>query len=392
MTRRRQLIVYTLGILGVVGLTLVCGCSRDAPAAPEAAAKPSDSVPSVEVTDNQLKRVKVEKVVARAFAEQREALGYIDFNQDHSTAISTPYPGRILTVPAKQGDDVAQGAVLFTLESPDLIQAESTLISTAGVLALTTSVLDRARTLFRDQGIPQKELDQAVADQQSADGAYRAARDAVRVFGKTNAQMDEIVASRKTDLSMPVLAPMAGRVTQRNAAVGTLVQPGMTPAPFVVSDIHTMWLIAAVTEADLPAVRLGQRVVVKVAAYPGRQFDATISNIGESVDPTTRRILVRSEVKDPKHELRPQMFASFVIQTGDPVMTPAVPANGVVREGDGTMVVWVTTDHKRFVQRQVKIGLIQEGFSQILSGLSPGDEVASEGALFLSNALATANQ
>jgi cobalt-zinc-cadmium efflux system membrane fusion protein len=103
-------------------------------------------------------------------------------------------------------------------------------------------------------------------------------------------------------------------------------------------------------------------------------------------------VLVRSEIKDPKHELRSGMFATFVIRVGDPVRSVAVPLNGVVREGDGTMTVWVTPDRRRFTKRTVKIGLQHDGYHQILEGLQAGELVATEGALFLSNALTTASR
>jgi cobalt-zinc-cadmium efflux system membrane fusion protein len=86
------------------------------------------------------------------------------------------------------------------------------------------------------------------------------------------------------------------------------------------------------------------------------------------------------------------MFANFVIRTGEPVHSPAVPFNGVVREGDGSMTVWVTTDRRHFVKRTVKTGLQHDGYVQIVAGLRTGELVATDGALFLSNALATAAQ
>jgi membrane fusion protein, heavy metal efflux system len=101
-------------------------------------------------------------------------------------------------------------------------------------------------------------------------------------------------------------------------------------------------------------------------------------------------VLVRSDIADPQHELRAGMFANFVIRTGDPLRSPGVPLAGVVREGDGTMTVWVTTDRRRFTKRTVKIGLENNGYRQILEGLQPGELVAADGAIFLSNMLATA--
>jgi cobalt-zinc-cadmium efflux system membrane fusion protein len=105
------------------------------------------------------------------------------------------------------------------------------------------------------------------------------------------------------------------------------------------------------------------------------------------IDPNSHRQLVRSEIDDPHHLLRSGMFASFLIRVGEPIRSLAVPANGVVREGDGTMTVWVTSDRRHFVKRTVKIGLQQDDWDQILDGLQPGETVVTDGAVFLSNVL-----
>ena len=67
-----------------------------------------------------------------------------------------------------------------------------------------------------------------------------------------------------------------------------------------------------------------------------------------------------------------------------------MPLAGVVREGDGTQTVWVTADRRRFTRRTVKIGEQRGGYRQILTGLQVGELVATDGAIFLSNMLATA--
>ena len=152
-------------------------------------------------------------------------------------------------------------------------------------------------------------------------------------------------------------SPINGRITQRNAAPGLFVQPANPPPPYIVADIDTMWMLANVVETDSPAFRLGQQVQVRLGAFPGRVFDGKITTIGATVDPNTRRVLVRSEIKDPQHELRSGMFGNFIISIGAPIRSPAIPLAGVVREGDGTQTVWVTADRRRFTRRTVKIGI-----------------------------------
>jgi membrane fusion protein, heavy metal efflux system len=349
-------------------------------------------VNSLELAERDVATVKPGVVAAREFPVEKTAIGSIDFNQDMTVQVFTSYPGRIVQLFGQLGDEVKKGQTLFTVDSPDLVQASSTLISAAGVLDLTARNLVRAKTLYESKAWSQQQYEQAVSDQQTAEGNLRAARDAVRIFGKTDAEMDRMIKERKVDPILVVYSPVPGRISDRNAAPGLYVQPGNPPAPYSVADVSTMWLLANVPEADAPAFRVGQPLKVKVSAYPDHDFDGRVDTIGLTVDPNTRRVLVRSVIKDPRHELWAGMFANFVIQVGNPVRSPAVPLNGVTREGDGTMIVWVTTDRRHFTKRTVKLGIQYDGYHQILDGLNTGEIVATEGALFMSNALTTATR
>jgi cobalt-zinc-cadmium efflux system membrane fusion protein len=342
---------------------------------------------SVTLNDDQLKSIKIEPVGRRLFVTEREAVGNIAFDDDRSVQVYPPNQGKIIELFADLGDNVVKGQKLYTINSPDLIQAESALIQSAGVLELTTKALERARKLYETQGIAQKDLQQTTSDQQAAEGAFKAARDTVGIFGKTRAEIDHIVASRQTDPVMVVHSPITGRITARNAAPGLLAQPGTPPAPFSVADISTMWMVAYVAESDSPFFHVGQEVDVRLMAFPGRVFKGKISASGTALDPATHRLMVRSEIRDPKHELRPGMLATFTIRTGKPVSSVAVPVECVVREGDGTMTVWVTTDRHTFVPRAVELGMQKDNFYSVVKGLKPGELVVAEGGVFLSNML-----
>jgi membrane fusion protein, heavy metal efflux system len=146
-------------------------------------------------------------------------------------------------------------------------------------------------------------------------------------------------------------------------------------------------MVASVTESDSPLFRVGQPVQAKVMAFGERVFEGRISKMGAAVDPTTHRVMVRCEIADPKAELRPGMLASFQIRVQDPVESVAIPMTGVVRNGDGTMAAWVTTDRRRFVQRIITVGLQKDGRYQVIEGLKPGELAVTDGAIFLSNLL-----
>ena len=237
-------------------------------------------------------------------------------------------------------------------------------------------------------GASQQVVDQSTSDQMTAEGALKSARDAVRIFGKTDEEIDKIIAERKADPRLIVKSPMTGYVTTRNAAPGLFVQPGVAPPPFTVADLSTMWMFANVPESGAPDLRVGQKVKTRVAAYPDRDFDGEVTVLGPSVDPNTRRMFVRSEIADPEHLLRAGMFANFTITVGSAVNAIAVPQSAVVREGDGTMSVWITKNGRHFIRKTVKIGQIQNDLDEIVEGLQKDEQIVTEGAIFLSNKLA----
>lgn len=386
-------VLFVMGAAAVAGGRYFVGSSsgeaaiRDRRPAIQTASSQDPAQQFVELTEKQTGSLKIAPVESRNFETLKRAVGTVDFNENKLVQVFSQYPGKILQALFNLGDEVKQGDILFTIDSPDLLQAESALLASSGVLELQTRTLARATQLLRAGGSAQKDVDQATSDHQTAEGNFKAAKNAVRIFGKTDAEIGQILGQRKVDSTLLVPSPISGRIIARNAAPGFLTQPGNAPAPYSVVDLSTMWMVANVIETDVPAYRVGQEVEVQVPAYPDTTFHGHVTTVGSIIDPNSHRQLVRSEIADPQHLLRSGMFASFVIRMGDPAQSLAVPVEGVVREGDGTMTIWVTTDRRRFERRTVKVGMQQDGWDQILEGLEPGETVVTDGAVFLSNFL-----
>jgi cobalt-zinc-cadmium efflux system membrane fusion protein len=370
---------------------LESGCIRGQAAdgnAPPHSGAPSDTGRPQGILDlspDQVKSLTVESVTSDVFPIEKEAVGNIDFDGDLSVSVFPPYQGTITSMMVELGADVQTDQPLYSMRSPDLIQAESTLISAAATFDLTSKELARVKAL---SGISVRETEQATSDQQTAEGALKAGRDAVRVFGKTDTDIDGIIASRQIDPALVVRSPMRGTITSKNAQPGYFVQPGTAPAPYSVANVAIKWMLANVSESDVPFFHVGHPVRVTVMAYPDRVFTGKVSKLYETVDPNTHRETIRSEIEDPRNELRPGMLANFVIGVRGPEAGISVPTNAVVREGDGTMTAWVTTDRRRFVQRVITIGRRHHNRIEILDGLQRGEMVVADGAIFLSNMLA----
>lgn len=253
-------------------------------------------------------------------------------------------------------DKEAVGSIWFE-EDPAVTQAESTLVSAAAAYQLTSKELARAKELYGpDGGLAQRELEQATYDEQTAAAALKAARDGVRALGEGDADIDEMIAT--------------GKIHSETAAHGA-----------------GRWLQAFVSESDSPLIKPGQPVEMRAIAFPDRVFHGRVSKVYATVDPNTHRVAVRCAIQDPVLGLRPGMLASVTIQVQPPSESVAVPVNGVVRESDGSLTIWVTADHRHFTQRTVETGLREDGQVQILKGLKSGELVVTDGAIFLDNML-----
>jgi membrane fusion protein, heavy metal efflux system len=316
----------SLLVTATIGLALLaCGCRRGAASS---GADPGTSGPgtaataakALDLSAEQRSAIRIERVGTFTFVVESETVGTVSFDED-----------------------------------PAVIQAESTLISAAANLEMSRKELLRVRSLGEANGIAAKELEGAIAARQTAAAAVKAARDAVRALGKTDAQIDRMVTTGQFD------------------------SPG--------TDAHITWVVANVAETDSPRVRAGQRIWVKVPAYSDRRYIGRVSRVHSTIDPNTHRLTVRARVEDPKGELRPGMLATIVIRIADPVESLAVPTTAVVREGDGSMISWVTTDQRHFTERPLVLGLQRAGRYQVLSGLKANELAVTEGGVFLSNLL-----
>lgn len=383
--------MITATVVATAPLESGCSPGRSASASPAREVRTASRLspePVVTLDEDQLSSIKIEPVGTYEFSVDIEAVGNIDFDHDLAVPVFPPYPGPILKTFVELGDKVRKGEPLYTTASSDVVQAESTLLAAAASFELTNKALARIRALYSNNGgLSQKELERAIADQQTAQGALKAARDALQIFGKTRAEIDWVLRTRKIDPTLIVRSPVTGRVTSRDSAPGRFVQPGIGPAPFSVANLSKKWMLANVLESDIPLFHVGQPVQVRVMAYPDRVFTGKVSRIYAAVDRETHRVTIRSEIDDSHNQLRPGMLADFTIRVRGPINAVAIPANGVVREGDGTMTAWVTTDRRRFVQRTIKTGLREDGRVQVLAGLRRGELAVSDGAIFLDNML-----
>ena len=388
-----------VGPLGVAAALLVALLHIIPVASAEVAAQRSPKKGDiVRVTDDQMHQLGVMKVELYPFRVQKLAIGQIAYNEDTSTAVLTPFPGRVTRLIAKVGDTVNRGDPLFEIDSPDVVQPQNDFIAAFSAMNKARSQLDLARIVekrFRDlyegKAAALKEYQQAQGqlvgaenDMRSAEMSLEAARVRLRIVGFTDEDVAALKEKGTVRRATPIHAPIDGTVIARKIRPGQYVRNDTGEALYVIADLSTMWLKAQVPENEIPSVRVGQEVEVKVSALPDRVLKARVTAISSGTDATTRRVVVRSEVPNPEGALKSEMFASFKILTGADEPSPSVPVQAVIREGDHA-VVWVEEEPMLFRRRPVTLGMEQEDRIQIREGLKAGELVAGRGAIFVDN-------
>ncbi len=302
---------------------------------------------------------------------------------------------------AKPGDVVTAGQPLFVVEATDMVQSQNDFVAAVGTMSKARSQLNltktnekRQRDLYEGRAVPLKDWQQAQADfsaatsdMSSAESAVDAARNRLRILGRTDQEIAVIEEKRGISSDTPILAPIAGSILQRKIGPGQYVNNGSSDPAFVVGDLSTVWLVANVRETDAAKVALGQSIEVSTLAYPDRTFSGTIDYVSASIDPSTRRILVRGTVSNPNNLLKPEMFAKIAVVTGSEETSPALPREAIVYNENGAHV-WSVADSNALQLRSVQLGLTSGAMVQVVSGLNPQEKVVVQGGLLIDRAAA----
>jgi cobalt-zinc-cadmium efflux system membrane fusion protein len=371
--------------------------------APEAAPAPNGAF---RPTKSQLDSLKITPVAAISFRGEQVTDGTIAGNDDATTQVFSPFSGRVTRLIAKLGDKVEKGAPLMALDASEFVQGQNDLIAAAGALSaaqaqarVAEAAEKRQHELYLAKGGAMKDWLQSQADlataqsnAHSAEIALAAARNRLRIMGKSDeeiAALESAPSSQKMNPEALVRAPIAGTVIARQVGVGQNIESvtgGASTPVYTVANLSTVWLMANVREADAPQMKLGAPVEVTVSAWPGRTFKAKLAWVGPTVDPNTHRLPVRADIDNRDGALKPAMFASFRIATGDASDAPGVPESAIVHEGDEARVFVLNADGT-IALRKIVTGRTSGDLVEAASGLKVGEKVVSAGALFIDRAV-----
>jgi len=386
----RQVRVSLFAAVAVVVVMLLVHFGGRAFGKPETAVEQAPPPPGTfRATPQQMKTLTVAAVGTHGFVSEERTEGKIAVNGDRSTPLFSPYSGRVTRVIAGLGDSVKLGAPLALVEASEFVQAQNDLSTDLAQVKLARINETRKHALYDAKGGSLQDWQQAQADLNAAETALNAARNRLRILGRSDAEITELESSKSMSPLATLKAPVAGVVVDRQLGPGQYLQAGGGTPVFTIADTSSVWLLANVREGDVGRVRPGQVVEVRVPAYPERVFKARVTYVAAIVDANTHRLTVRAELDNRDGALKPEMFASFRILTSEASESPAVPDMAVIYEGDSAHV-WVVAGDGLLSLRTIRTGRSDDGLIEVLDGLKPGERIVTKGGLFIDQVAAPA--
>jgi cobalt-zinc-cadmium efflux system membrane fusion protein len=357
---------------------LLNGCNKEesktpvSPAADPALVRPADEL---------LKQLKLATVSRQPVAETLRVAGRIDFDEQRLARIGATITGRVTEIDAVLGQTVKKGDVLARLNSSELSTQQLAYLKARAELELNRRNAERAKALFEADVIAAAEVQRRQSEYQISVAETRAAADQLQLLGVTPAAIEQLGKHGAINSLTPVVASLSGVVVERKLAQGQVVQPA--DALFVVANLSTLWAVAQVPEQQVNQVKTGQSVSIEVPALGNEKLLGKLIYVGQTIDPDTRTVLVRTALDNSDGRLKPAMLASMLIEA-KPTERLVIPASAVVRENDLDHV-FVMEEAATFRMLKVKLGVEQGGLRVVLSGLKGQEQVVVDGAFHLNN-------
>jgi Cu(I)/Ag(I) efflux system membrane fusion protein len=311
-----------------------------------------DEPGTVKVSPEKIQRtgVKTETVGTRAISRAVRGVGTVQHDESLLWIVTVRSDGFIEDLMVnKTGQHVEKGEPLFRFYSPQIQLAQADLI-----------------VAVRAEGSYSK----AEASRNVAGAVQR-----LRNLDVPDSRIEEVRKTLTNPRTIDWLSPATGDVIMKGIIEGQRVMAG--DELFRIADHTRLWVVAEVAEADIAAIKAGMPATVTLRSFPNEPHEGVVTFVyPEMMKPETRTISVRIELPNPDGGLKPGMYADVVFDGRSDAPVTAVPDSSVIDSGT-RQVVLVAKGEGRFEPRAVKLGRRGDGYTEVLDGLKPGEEVVT---------------
>ena len=362
----------------LTSLLLISGCKKSQPSGASQTAQDPNLVMANEAL---LAQIKISVVSQGEVSDILRVAGQIDFDEQALTRIGASVTGRVTQINAQLGNEVKKGDTLALINSSELSNSQLAYLKARSEKEFHRRTVQRAKTLFEADVISAAELQRRESEYEVASAQTRAAQDQLRVLGVNLKAMEELATTGAIDSVASVMATIKGVVVERKVTTGQVVQPA--DVLFTVADLSRVWAVAQVPEQQVAQVKVGQSVRIEVPALENEKLIGKLIYVGQTVNPESRTVLVRTELDNTSGRLKPSMLASMLIES-TPAKRMVVPITAIVREQDADNV-FIEQKPGSFRLKSVRLSSEHNGQRVVLDGLSQGMRIVSDGAFHLNN-------
>lgn len=374
--RGRSLSLRATG--AVLALALLAGCSSSADQKSDAA----NSVPNVRLTQAQRSHIQLYTVVPIAYREKVDAPGTVDFDNDQATSVVSPFTGPVTRILVALGQPVRKGQPLALVQSADYAAAIGAYRKAVVTAANARRLANADRDLAAHNGISEREAAQAQTDEASAEADRQAALQALIAMGVDRGTVARAMTGNPTaGFAGIIRAPVSGIIVDKQITPGQLLQSGSSTA-FTVANLSQVWVLTQISPSDLSKVGDHDAALIDPGNGTG-PFHGVVDNVSASVDPNTRAVVARIVAPNPGDLLKKQMYVHVSIDSGQVSTGLLVPVSAVLRDDENLPFVYVALPDGSFARRHVTLGYRDSQNYNVTSGLTSGDRIVSNGALFL---------
>lgn len=337
---------------------------------------------NVTLTAAQRQNIHLYTVVAARFHRTVEATGTVDFDQNQATSVLAPFGGPVTRLLVSLGAHVRAGDALAEVNSPDFATAISTYRKALATAKTDRQLADLDQDLLQHYGVSQREANQAESDAVNAEADRDAALQALVSLQLDSETIKAIQDGESVSNLVGVIrSPIAGTVVEKLVTPGQLLQAGTTPC-FTVADLSRVWVMAHLFGSDVDSVSVGDPVEVETGTT-SNVITGTVDNISAEVDPDTRSVVVRVLADNPDNLLKKQMYVRVRIQSRQATTGLLVPGSAILRDDENLPFVYVSQSGGSFARRHVTLGYRTGDDYNISAGLKAGDQVVTEGGIFV---------
>jgi cobalt-zinc-cadmium efflux system membrane fusion protein len=357
---------------------IIAGCSSKS----DEADSGNVSVSNVQLTKAQRSHVQIYSVVPISYRQRIQAPGTVDFDNDQSTAVVSPFTGPVTRTLVELGQHVEKGQPLALVQSGDYAAAIGAYRKAVATARNAEKLAQADRDLAAHNGISAREAAQAQTDAAGANADRDAALQTLVSLNVDRGTIAAVQSGRVAAAPAAIIrAPVAGIVVDKQITPGQLLQAG-TSQTFTVANLSRVWVLAQLSTSDLAKVALHDVADIDPGNGTGK-FHGSVDNISAAVDPNTRAVTARIVAPNPNGLLKKQMYVGVSIQSGHLSTGLLVPVSAILRDDENLPFVYVAQPDGSFARRHVTLGYRDSQQYEVTNGLASGDRIVADGALFL---------